>query len=108
VEDEDSMLRRILDGRVFVWVDESGAPVHVTGSNAPSFGVVRIGPVYTPKEHRGRGYAAAAVFELSRAIQDSGARACLFTDQANPTSNALYQRLGYRAVEDQVNQVIEP
>jgi predicted GNAT family acetyltransferase len=82
--------------------------VHLTGANPPSFGVARIGPVYTPPEHRGRGYAAASVHEVSRQIRDSGARACLFTDQANPVSNALYQRLGYVAVADQVNQVLEP
>jgi RimJ/RimL family protein N-acetyltransferase len=107
-EDEASMRRRIDEGRVFLWERGDGKVVHLTGANPPSFGVARIGPVYTPPEHRGRGYAAAAVHEVSRQIRDSGARACLFTDQANPVSNALYQRLGYVAVADQVNQVLEP
>jgi RimJ/RimL family protein N-acetyltransferase len=106
-EDEESMLRRIHEGRVFLWEDGSGEVVHLTGANPPSLGVSRVGPVYTPAEHRGHGYASAAVHEVSRRILDSGARACLFTDQANPTSNAIYQRIGYVAVADQVNQVLE-
>jgi predicted GNAT family acetyltransferase len=105
-DDEASMLQRIEDGRVHLWCLPDGTPVHVTGDNPPSFGVARVGPVYTPHERRGQGYASAAVHEVSRRIRAAGARACLFTDQANPTSNALYQRLGYEPVEDQVNQVL--
>jgi len=98
----DDMLRRIDEGRVWLWFD-SGEPVHLTGANPPAFGVSRIGPVFTPKEHRGRGYASAAVAEVSRQILESGARACLFTDQANPTSNRIYEALGYRPVVDMAN-----
>ena len=65
--------------------------VHLTGANPPAFGVARVGPVYTPREHRGRGYAGAAVAEVSRRLVAEGARACLFTDQANPTSNRIYE-----------------
>ena len=62
----EDMRRRIEGGRVFVWEDESGQPVHVTAASKPSYGVSRIGPVFTPKEHRGRGIASAAVAEVSR------------------------------------------
>jgi len=106
-EDRDSMLRRIADGTVWIWEDGSGAPTHVTGASRPMFGVARIGPVYTPREARGQGYAAAAVAGVSRSLLDDGARVCLFTDQANPVSNALYERLGYRPVVDMANLVIE-
>jgi len=64
---------------------------------------VRIGPVYTPPELRGRGYASALVAGTSQQLLDGGKRFCfLFTDLANPTSNGVYQRLGYRPVEDRV------
>ncbi len=106
-EDETGMLRRIEEGRVWFWVDQRGERVHLTGHNLPSFGVARIGPVFTPREHRGCGYASAAVAEISRMLSDAGSRVTLFTDQANPTSNAIYQRLGFRAVADQANLVIE-
>ncbi len=100
------MLRRIADGVVWLWGEADGTPVHLTGANPPSFGVSRIGPVYTPLELRGRGYASAAVAEVSRLIRDAGSRVCLFTDQANPTSNRIYQALGYEPVTDLVNLTI--
>ena len=52
---EDEMRERIAAGRIWLWEDETGEPVHLTGFNPPSFGVARVGPVYTPKAHRGRG-----------------------------------------------------
>ena len=107
-EDAEAMLRRITAGRVWFWEDEHGERVHLTGVNPPSYGVARVGPVYTPKAHRGRGYASAAVAGVSQAILDGGARACLFTDQANPTSNKIYEALGYRAVVDMANLRVVP
>jgi GNAT superfamily N-acetyltransferase len=105
-ETVDSMRRRIVAGRVWFWVDEEDRPVHLTAANPPSYGVARIGPVYTPPEQRGRGYASAAVAEVSRRIVASGARACLFTDQANPTSSKIYEALGYRPVVDMANLLV--
>ncbi|QSR25597.1 GNAT family N-acetyltransferase [Nocardioides aromaticivorans] len=92
--------RKIGEGVLWFWTDGEDRPVHLTGVNPPAYGVTRIGPVYTPKEERGRGWAAAAVAEVSRLLRSRGERAILFTDQANPTSNALYQALGYEPVVD--------
>jgi RimJ/RimL family protein N-acetyltransferase len=97
--DRQETARRIQDGRLWIWEDQ-GRPVHVTGINLPSFGVGRIGPVLTPAEHRGHGYASAAVAGVSQHLLDLGVQACLFTDQANPVSNKVYQRIGYRPVAD--------
>ena len=105
--DREAMLRRIHDDTVWVWEDESGTLVHLTGASRPMFGVSRIGPVYTPPERRGRGYAGATVAAVSRALLAEGVRVCLFTDQANPVSNALYERLGFRRLVDQVQIVVE-
>ena len=99
-EDLDGIRRRIAEERLWFWVDEDDRPVHVTGHNLPAFGAARIGPVYTPHEHRGRGYAANTVAAVTQRILDGGARACLYTDQANPTSNQLYAALGYEPVVD--------
>ncbi len=68
--------------------------------------MARIGPVYTPAQHRRRGYAGAAVAQVSQALLDEGARVCLFTDQANPTSNHIYTELGFRPVVDLANLAI--
>ena len=102
----EDMELRIDRGLVWLWEDAAGAPVHLTAANAPANGVARIGPVYTPRAHRGRGYAARAVAEVSRHFVDGGARCCLFTDQANPVSNRLYEGLGYRPVVDMVNLLV--
>jgi hypothetical protein len=102
----DEMRRRIQRGRIFVW-DVDGVPVHVTAATEPAFGVSRVGPVYTPREHRGHGYASRAVYEVSKLLLGSGTRACLFTDQANPTSNKIYEALGYERLVDMANLRVE-
>lgn len=98
----EDLLRRIAGSTYWLW-EVDGSAVSMTGVNPPGLGVSRLGPVYTPPEHRGRGYAGAAVAEVSRRVLDAGLRVCLFTDQANPTSNRIYQRLGYQPVADMVN-----
>jgi len=85
------------------WIWEDGAAVSMSGHrDVPGVGS-RIGPVYTPPQHRRRGYAGRLVAELSAARLASGDPACfLFTDMANPTSNALYARIGYTKVSEAV------
>ena len=68
--------------------------------------MARVGPVYTPPEHRGRGYASAAVAGVSERLLEQGVRVCLFTDQANPTSNRIYTALGFEPVVDMANLVV--
>ena len=62
---------------------------------------IRIGPVYTPPALRGRGYASACVARLSQDKLDEGRTFCfLYTDLSNPTSNHIYQEIGYEPVCD--------
>lgn len=107
-QDGETMLARIGRGQVVVWEDEHGEVVHLTGLNPPSYGVVRVGPVYTPTEQRGRGYASATVAAVSAAAQRDGHEVCLFTDQANPVSNKIYAALGFEPVVDMANVAITP
>jgi predicted GNAT family acetyltransferase len=89
-------------GGLTLW-EADGAAVSLAGFRRPAAGVARVGPVYTPPEHRGHGYGGAVTAAVSQAALDAGAsHVVLFTDLANPVSNALYQRLGYRPVEDRV------
>jgi uncharacterized protein len=87
------------DGGLVFW--EDGEPVSMGGFGGPTPNGIRIGPVYTPPELRGRGYASALTAALTQELLDGGRRFCfLFTDLANPTSNRIYQRIGYRPVTD--------
>ncbi len=93
---------RLAYGGITVW-EAGGVPVSVAGRTRAVAGMVRLGPVYTPPELRGHGYASAATAVVSQAALDAGLReVVLYTDLANPTSNGLYQRLGYQPVEDRV------
>jgi len=100
-------LRKAWDG-YRIWCDPAGRPVSLVGASLPAAGVCRIGPVYTPPGERGRGYAAAATWAMTRDRLDAGLRVVLFTDLANPTSNALYPRLGYVPVADRAWFSLEP
>lgn len=83
--------------------ESGGAPVALAGRSRMLAGTVRVTLVYTPPEHRGRGYAAAVTAEASRAAVAAGAaEVALFADLANPTSNGVYRRIGYEPVADRV------
>jgi predicted GNAT family acetyltransferase len=106
LEDAELLMReRIEDGNALLWLVD-GQPVSMAGIRRASVGVARVGPVYTPAQHRRNGYAAAVTAAVSRLAFERGAQRCmLFTDAANPTSNAVYLRLGYRVVGDAVRYV---
>ncbi|MEV7967093.1 GNAT family N-acetyltransferase [Sphaerisporangium sp. NPDC088356] len=91
---------RIGQGEFVLWED-GGRPVAMAGFSRPITGMSRIGPVYTPPGLRGRGYGSAVTHAATRAAGEAGADLLLlFTDLANPTSNSIYQALGYRPVAD--------
>lgn len=92
---------RIAAGGLTLWEDAGGSPLSMAGITPMVAGQIRVAPVYTPAPLRGRGYAGAVTAEVSRAARAAGAdEVLLFTDLANPTSNALYRRIGYRPVAD--------
>lgn len=95
---------RTVDARLdrgWLWLWWDGDPVSLAGCSGPTPSGIRIGPVYTPPEHRRRGYATALVAELSGRLLAEGHHACfLYADLANPISNAVYERIGYRRVAD--------
>lgn len=94
----DARLRH--DRLVWLW-QVDGEPVSTAWLTRPVAGVVRVSGVYTPPARRGHGYASGCVAAASQHALDAGADACmLYTDLANPTSNKIYQALGYRPVVD--------
>jgi RimJ/RimL family protein N-acetyltransferase len=103
----DVAARSIAQGRRVVW-EVDGEPVCLVGFNPPVGRVPRIGPVWTPPEHRRRGYAAAATAATCRLLLDGGAVAvALFADDANPTAVGVYTRLGFRPVTAQEDWLLE-
>jgi len=102
-EDITAMARRRMRGvgpaAIWLWEADSGYPVAMSGHGSPTGTGIRISLVYTPPEQRGRGYATALVSAQSAWLLDNGYQFCfLFTDLANPTSNAIYERIGYERV----------
>jgi predicted GNAT family acetyltransferase len=92
---------RIGQGEVYLWALPDGAIVSLVATTRPVSRVISIAPVYTPPELRGHGYASRSVAALSQHLLDSGWERCsLFTDLSNPTSNNIYQQVGYRPVHD--------
>jgi RimJ/RimL family protein N-acetyltransferase len=90
---------RLRQQGLLVWDD--GQPVSLVGVNPAVAGVVRIGPVYTPRPFRRRGYAGSAVAAVSRRALAGGAERCmLYTDLTNRTSNKIYAEVGYRRCGD--------
>ncbi|HEX3805632.1 MAG TPA: GNAT family N-acetyltransferase [Gaiellaceae bacterium] len=101
VYDAEQVLERRGGGHgEFAFWDDAG-PVSFAGFGSPTPNGMRIGPVYTPPELRGRGYASALTAAVTEHVFAGGRRFCfLATDLANPTSNSIYQRIGYRPVTD--------
>lgn len=94
---EQDVRARIRPGSVVLWDD--GQAVSMAGWAGRTARGVRVNFVYTPPEHRRRGYASACVATLTQQLLDEGQTfCCLYTDLSNPTSNAIYQAIGYRPV----------
>jgi ribosomal protein S18 acetylase RimI-like enzyme len=101
----ENIKKSVAAGSLFCW--EVADTVAAIAGHAPivtteSIVLGRVGPVYTPPALRRRGYASAVTAHVTRHLLEKGARVMLFTDAANPTSNAIYQEIGYRLVDELV------
>lgn len=92
---------RIARKEIFLWEDD--VPVSMVAKCLPTSKGMTINYVYTPPELRCRGYATSCVFMVCRDILYSGYEFCtLYTDLANPISNSIYRRIGFKEVSDSV------
>ena len=101
VETPENTLERRLedpDGGLALW--EHDEPVSLAGWGGRTPNGIRIGPVYTPPDLRRRGYATALTAEVTARLLRDRSFCFLFTDLANPTSNSIYQQIGYEPVTD--------
>lgn len=105
----EDVVRALAGGAGELLWEVDGTPVAQAAARAVTAGMSRIGPVYTAPEHRRRGYAAAVTAAATRWALDRGARhVLLYTDLANPTTNRLYPRLGFRPRYDAVELRFAP
>jgi hypothetical protein len=103
-----SIQHAVREQRLYVW-DLAGESVSMIGHSLRIAGTVRIGPVFTPRQLRGHGYATAATAALSQRLLDQGADRCmLYTDLANPVSNHIYAKIGYERIADWVEYRFVP
>ena len=88
--------------------ENGGEPVSLAGWRSETPNGVRIGPVYTPPEHRRRDYGSAVTATVSAERLAAGRRFCfLYTDLANPTSNKIYMDIGYEPICDSANYAFD-
>ena len=98
-DDRRRIEARLISGCYWLW--EDGGPVAMASKTRPTRTGVSISGVYTPPHYRCCGYATACVAALSRQLLAEGFDYCaLFTDLANPTSNHIYQQIGFKPVAD--------
>ena len=96
----------IAQKRLYVWDD--GEPVSMADLRRETSHGIAVSLVYTPPHWRSKGYASSCVASLTKRMLDNGKRfCCLFTDIANPTSNSIYQRIGYGEICDVDDWIFE-
>jgi predicted GNAT family acetyltransferase len=94
--------RMVHAGLFDLWVAD-GRPVCMVGHRVAA-AVARVGPVYTPPEHRNRGYGRRLTYEVTAAAmaRPDVHHAMLFTDADNPVSNSIYRQAGYEPRDEHV------
>jgi uncharacterized protein len=90
---------RVDERDIFLW--DIGEVVSMAAKGRPTRSAIAVSLVYTPPDHRRKGYAGACVAALSQKLLDEGYRSVsLYTDLGNPTSNHIYMNIGFRPVCD--------
>lgn len=83
----------------YIWINSSGQPISMNLVGRPTTDGISVSGVYTPKSFRRRGFASALVAATSQQMLDQGKKFCvLYTDTSNPTSNKIYQQIGYKEI----------
>ena len=111
IEDEtaytQAQLPRLI-GKEWLYVWDGGAVVSMAGLGRETAHGIAVSLVYTPPRWRNKGYASSCVAKLTNRMLDNGKKfCCLFTDLANPISNSIYQRIGYREICDVDDWIFE-
>ncbi|WP_406265286.1 GNAT family N-acetyltransferase [Nocardia sp. NBC_00881] len=103
---EAAIRRRVAAGRWWLW-ERAGESVSLAAHQVPVHGWSRIGPVYTPPDARGHGYASAVTAHVAQLLRGDGLDVCLFADTANTTANRIYRTIGFHPTHDFVHYVFD-
>jgi len=99
-QDEKLYRYRLSTKKIYV-LEVNGIPVSMAGYTRELQTAIGVSFVYTPPYYRGKGYASSCVAQISQMALDKGFTKCvLYTDLLNPTSNSIYQKIGYTPVCD--------
>lgn len=106
-QDADPYLYRIASKKLYI-LEDNGIPVSMAGYTREMQTAIGVAFVYTPPYERGKGYATSIVAQISQLALDKGFIKCvLYTDLANPTSNSIYQKIGYMPICDSLQLKFE-
>ncbi|WP_339187277.1 MULTISPECIES: GNAT family N-acetyltransferase [unclassified Paenibacillus] len=106
-QDADPYLYRIASKKLYI-LEDNGIPVSMAGYTREMQTAIGVAFVYTPPYERGKGYATSIVAQISQLALDKGFTRCvLYTDLANPTSNSIYQKIGYMPICDSLQLKFE-
>ncbi|MCZ6675465.1 MAG: GNAT family N-acetyltransferase [Verrucomicrobia bacterium] len=85
--------------RTYFFYEEDGTILSTAATTRPTINGITVNMVYTPPEYRKKGYATTSVALLTQKLLDANWKfTALFTDLDNPTSNNIYQKIGYQKV----------
>ncbi|MEE8045888.1 MAG: GNAT family N-acetyltransferase [Dehalococcoidia bacterium] len=103
----DQVVGQLEDGNINLWITDR--PVSTAVMSRGTDNGRTVGAVYTPPEHRNNGYATALTAAITQKILDSGKKhVVLYTDLDNPTSNSIYQQIGYKPISDATVWLFSP
>lgn len=102
-EEAKQTAHTLITNRRLFGLEVDGKLVSVAAKTRPTTNNITVNFVYTPKEARKKGYASSCVAALSQRMLDEGYKSTtLYTDLANPTSNKIYQEIGYEQIAESV------
>ncbi|GMR64524.1 MULTISPECIES: GNAT family N-acetyltransferase [Bacillus] len=102
-EEAKQTAHTLITNRRLFGLEVDGKLVSVAAKTRPTTNNITVNFVYTPKEARKKGYASNCVAALSQCMLDEGYKTTtLYTDLANPTSNKIYQEIGYEKMIESV------
>ncbi|MEU7628408.1 GNAT family N-acetyltransferase [Nocardia sp. NPDC049220] len=104
--DEAAIRRRVAAGRWWLW-ECDGEPVSLAAHQVPVHNWSRIGPVYTPPDARGHGYASAVTASVAKSLRADGLDVCLFADTSNSTANRIYRTIGFHPTHEFVHYAFD-